>query len=141
MKSLYICGDSFGYPDPEYGLCWVDLLSDLLKNKYTVKNLCKVCASNLQISTQIDRAIAEGADYIIYLMTTSTREDVLHTNKVDKLISNRFTDITNNSGTTDLTSYSVFSLDQTTILAEYQLQLLKQYHTEFFDIDLTIYKN
>ena len=140
MKSLYICGDSFGVPDPEYGDNWVDYLTPMLK-KYNVVNLSRVCASNLQIAVQVDRAIKEDADYIIYLMTTSTREEVLHTEKVEKPIYDRFTDITDKQTGTDLTSYSVFSLDHTTILSDEQLLLLKQYHTEFFDMDLTIYKN
>ncbi len=74
-------------------------------------------------------------------MTTSTREEALHTKKINKPITERFTDITDKQNDTDLTSYSVFSLDHTTILSDSQLELLKQYHTEFFDIDLTIYKN
>lgn len=140
MKSLYICGDSFGFPDSDYGPNWADYLTLLVKN-YKVVNLSRVCASNLQIAAQVDRAISESADYIIYLMTTSTREDVLHTKKIQKPIHDRFTDIADKQADTDLTSYSVFSLDHTTILSDEQLILLKQYHTEFFDLDLTIYKN
>lgn len=141
MKFLYICGDSFAFSDPEYGLCWVDVLAQQLKGNYFVKNLSRVCASNLQIAAQIDCAINAHADFIIYLMTTSTREEVKHTEKISESIYNRFTDITNQQAHTDITSYSVFSLDQTTILNSQQLCLLKKYHTEFFDIDLTIYKN
>lgn len=140
MKSLYICGDSFGFPDHEYGLNWVDYLVPMLK-KYNVVNLSRVCASNLQIASQVDRAIDQGADYIIYLMTTSTREEVLYTEKIQNSLYNRFADITDKQSGTDLTSYSVFSLDQTTILSDKQLLLLKQYHAEFFDLNLTIYKN
>lgn len=141
MKSLYICGDSFSHSDPEYGFCWVDILTSKLDGKFSVVNLSRVCASNLQISTQVDKAIANSADFIIYLMTASTREEVIHNSKVDKPIWERFTDITNKQSSTDLTSYSIFSLDHTTILSAQQLTLLKEFHSEFFDIDLTIYKN
>lgn len=141
MKFLYICGDSFGFPDIEYGPCWVDILAQQLNGKFVIKNLSRVCASNLQIASQVDFAISENADYIIYLMTTSTREDVKYRKKVIDPICSRFTDITDKQFEKDLTSYSVFSLDHTTILTEQQLLLLKKYHEEFFDIDLTIYKN
>lgn len=141
MKSLYICGDSFAFPDPEYGYCWTDILTKYLDGKYSVHNLSRVCASNLQIAAQVDFAINQKADFIIYLMTTSTREEVRHFKKLEKSIYDRFTDITNQQLDTDLTSYSVFSLDHTTILNNSQLSLLKKYHNEFFDIDLCIYKN
>lgn len=142
MKSLYICGDSFGYPDPEYGSFWVDFLKDKIRNNYQVINLSRVCASNLQISLQIDQAIYNRADFIIYLMTTSTREEVKHRLETDpKDLANRFTNVADQKSDTDITSYSVFSLDHTTVLENQQLDLLKEYHTSFFDLELTIYKN
>ena len=140
MKSLYICGDSFGYPDPVYGPCWTELLADKLTNYKTV-NLSRVCASNLQIATQVDKAINDQADFVLYLMTTSTREEVLHREKTQSGVIDRFTNIAEPEKSTDLTSYSIFSLDHTTILNRQQLQLLQKYHKSFFDLDLTIYKN
>lgn len=141
MNTLYICGDSYGVSDWQYGQCWVDILTQKISDRFNVVNLSKVCASNLQISTQIDFAISKKADFIIYLMTSSTREDVTHKQSVEKNIFKRYTDISNQTLETDLTSYSIFSLDHTTILSENQLALLRQYHGEFFDMDLTIYKN
>jgi hypothetical protein len=140
MKNLYICGDSFGYSDPEYGACWVDILIKKLSN-WQVTNLSRVCASNLQISTQVDHAIKQKPDYIIYLMTTSTREDIPHTVASLKDMSQRYTNIADPSTDTDLTSYSIFSLDNTTILSDSQLKLLTEYHKNFFDLDVSIYKS
>ncbi len=141
MNTLYICGDSYAVPDIKYGKCWVDLLQDRLADKIKVVNLARVCASNLQISSQIDRAIQNKADYVICLLTSSTRDDVLHNKVFSKEFAFRYTDITDKAADTDLTSYSIFSLDHTTILSDKQLSILKRYHTEFFDVELTVYKN
>ena len=141
MNTLYICGDSYAFPDPSYGKCWVDFLQDRFGDRIDIVNLSRVCASNLQISSQIDKAIKNKADYIICLLTSSTRDDVLHSKVYSKEFELRYTDISNRSPDTDLTSYSIFSLDHTTILSDRQLSILKQYHAEFFDLELTIYKN
>jgi protein-tyrosine-phosphatase len=143
MKQVFICGDSFGTHDPEYSNeSWTDQLSVKLINNASVINLSRVCASNLHIALQIDTAIAKKADFIIYLATSSTREVVkLRPIKQHKQLLNRIVDITNPTHTTDLTSYSYASLDNTTLFNNTQLLLLKQYHSEFFDIDVAVYNN
>lgn len=141
MNTLYICGDSYAVPDPVYGKCWVELLADQIKTKFNVINLARVCASNLQISSQVDRAIQNKADFIICLFTTSTRDDVQHRKVNKKEFAQRYTNIANDTNDTDLTSYSVFSLDNTTVMSDLQLSILRQYHAEFFDLNLTVYKN
>jgi len=118
MKTVYICGDSFGVPDSKYGPCWVDLLEKL--TSYHVVNLSQVCASNLVISQQVDRAIA-SADYVILLCTASTRSQIRHNQKI--------------------VPYSVHSLDSTTPFDKNQLDLLRTFHTEYFDLELAIYEN
>lgn len=140
--TVYICGDSFGCSDSEYGPGWVDKLTKKLQGKTDVVNLSRVCASNTQIGLQVERAIANHAEYIIYLATSSVRDDVLltTTESVDNLL-NRFVDITNPDSTKNLTSYSVQSLNDTTLFDTAQLNMLKQYHSAFFDIDVAIYKN
>lgn len=113
---IYVCGDSFGVPDPEHGPMWVDLLAQ----DFEVVNLSRVCASNLMISQQLDLAI-ESASYIILLCTASTRGCV-------RLGS-------------DIVPYSVLSLDSTTPFSSDQLKILRQHSAEFFDLELAIYEN
>jgi hypothetical protein len=114
---IYVCGDSFGVPDPEYGPMWVDHLS---KNQ-PVCNLSRVCASNLMISLQVDVAIRAQAEYVILLCTASTRDQT-------------------RLGT-EIVPYSIHSLDHTTPFNSAQLDILKNHTTEFFDLELAIYKN
>jgi hypothetical protein len=114
---VYICGDSFGVSDLDYGECWVDHLS----KSVNVKNLSIVCASNLLISQQVDRAIRENADFIICLCTSSTRLEVLFQGRV--------------------IPFSVHSIDHTTKFDTQQKQILKKYINEFFDLDSAIYLN
>jgi hypothetical protein len=106
---IYVCGDSFGVPDPEYGPMWVDHLS---KNQ-PVCNLSRVCASNLMISLQVDVAIRAQAEYVILLCTASTRDQT-------------------RLGT-EIVPYSIHSLDHTTPFNSAQLDILKNHTTEFFD--------
>lgn len=113
---IYICGDSFGSPDPEYGPMWADHLG----TKFPVKNLSRVCASNLLISRQLDQAIDNQASFIILLCTSSTRGQT------------RMKD--------DLVPYSIHTLE-TTPFSKQQLNLLKNYIAEFFDLELAIYEN
>lgn len=120
MKQLlYICGDSFAVPDPEYGACWVDYLAQLIPTHHVV-NLSRVCASNLMISQQVDQAIAH-ADQIIVLCTASTRSQTRLAGQV--------------------VPYSTHSLDHTTPFSSQQLAIIKNYTREFFDLDLAIYEN
>jgi hypothetical protein len=138
-NTVYICGDSFGSVDPEYQVkSWTEILSTRLP----VVNLSRICASNLQIALQVDRAISDGADYVIYLATTSTRHDVefLHTTHKSNLL-DRYVDLQNPEQDCDLTSYSSRSLDSTTRFNSQQLDLLRQYHGEFGNLDLDIYLN
>jgi len=119
MKLLYICGDSFGVPDPDYGPCWVDYLAQLIPTHHVI-NLSRVCASNLLISQQVDQAIAH-ADHIIVLCTASTRSQTRLNGQV--------------------VPYSIHSLDQTTPFTADQLGILQSHTREFFDLDLCIYEN
>lgn len=114
---IYVCGDSFATPDPDYGPCWVDLL----KQRANVTTLAQVCASNLMIAQQVDRALDQCADAVIVLFTASTR----------------FQTRINN----ELVPYSIHSLNETTPFDQRQLALLKQHTAEFFDLDTAIYQN
>lgn len=114
---IYICGDSFAVPDPEYGTCWADLVAQRLN----VVNLAQVCASNLVIAQQVDCAIENGAEFVIVLFTASTRSQTRLAGKT--------------------VPYSIHSLDHTTPFDQRQLSILKQHTAEFFDLDLAVYQN
>jgi hypothetical protein len=141
MKQVFVCGDSFGSTDPDYKITsWTEQLAEQLQATHTLVNLSKVCASNLHIALQVDAAIERGADYIIYLATSSTRFDVeLHSNQTSSRLVDRFVDITDLHSAGDLTSYSSASLDHTTRFSNSQLKLLKEYHSHFSNLDLAIY--
>jgi hypothetical protein len=140
--TVYICGDSFGCSDTEYGPGWVDKLAKKLQGETDIVNLSRVCASNTQIGLQVEHAISQQAKYIIYLATSSVRDDVLlNSIETTNNLLDRFVDITNPDDTKNLTSYSVQSLNDTTLFDATQLTMLKQYHSAFFDLDVAIYRN
>lgn len=135
MKSIYICGDSFGSTDPEYGnYCWVDVLTQQLDKQATVTNLSMVNASNLVISLQVDRAIAAKPDFIICLCTSSVRTASVIAPDNSELL-DRFYNKT-------LVSYSIATVDERApALGRDQVNRIKAYHAEFFDLDLSIYES
>jgi hypothetical protein len=117
-KRIYICGDSFCAPDPDYGPCWVDYLSQ----KKTVCNLAKVGATNLMISMQVDQAITEAADFVIVHGTSCTRSQARH------------------SG--DIVPFSYHTVNKVNSpFSSLQLDILKKYYAEFFDLELAVYEN
>ena len=118
MKQIYICGDSFCVPDPDYGDCWVDLLAQ----QRSVVNLAQVSATNILISMQVEYAIKQQPDFIIVQGTSCTRSQKRHNGKLQPF------------------SYHTAS-ETTTPFDQATLKLLKQYYTEFFDLDLEIYQN
>jgi len=118
MKRVYVCGDSFCVSDPEYGQCWVDLLAQ----QRTVINLAKVSATNLLISQQVDQAVEQSADFVIVQGTSCTRSETKHNGQVVP-----YSFLTANTATTKFN--------------DRQLRIIREYHTEFFDLDLAIYHN
>lgn len=115
---IYVCGDSFAVSDPEYGPCWVDMLAE----KTLIVNLAQVAATNLLIAKQVDLAIESGAKFVILLCTSVTRGE--------KKVGNKYVPF----------SYHTAGR-QTTPFSDQQLLILKNYYTEFFDLDLAIYQN
>lgn len=130
--NIYICGDSFCTSDPEYGPSWVDLLQENLP-QCNIINLAQPAASNLYISLQVDTAIKNAADYIIAAGTAVTRNEVAVTNSNRPLIE-RFK-------TQELVAYSILSIPKHYDFTEQQQVLLKEYHSEFFDLPLAIYRD
>ena len=78
MKRVYICGDSFCVPDPEYGPCWADLLA----TEYHTVNQATVSATNLMISMQVDSAIEDRADFVIVQGTSCTRSQTRYQDQI-----------------------------------------------------------
>lgn len=113
---IYICGDSFGVPDPKYGPMWVDLLDQ------EVVNLSVVAASNLMISRQIDRAVAAGASKIIVLFTSCTRGE------------------TRRNGCDIPWSWHTAS-EMTTPFGAEELRILQDYFVHFHSLELAIELN
>lgn len=112
---IYICGDSFGVPDPDHGPGWMDHVG-------ATTNFCQVSASNLLIAQQVDRALAQGAQKIIVLFTSSTRGEKVQGNEIIP-----FSWHTASSATTPFSSR--------------QLRILAEYFQEFYDLGLAIYTN
>lgn len=112
---IYLCGDSFGVPDPEYGKGWMQQIGPVI-------NLCQVSASNLLIAQQIDQAVAAGAEKIIVLFTSSTRGEKIQ------------------DGVPIPFSWHTAS-EKTTPFNPTQLRILREYFAEFFDLELAIYTN
>ena len=136
MKTVYICGDSFASTDSDYpGMSWTEQLNA------TVVNLSRVAGSNLLISLQVDRALENNPDYIICLFTGVTRDEVHFRNTVTKSdLLDRFYNYTDPTTGTDLVSYSIPTMEYGPFDKK-QLSVLKDYQTNFLDLDLLIYKN
>ena len=115
---IAVCGDSFCVPDPDYGPMWVDLLAA----DREVRNYSERTATNLLIARQVDQAIEDGADFIIVHFTSCTRGEKPHAGRYVPF------------------SYHTAS-DITTPFDSNALRILKEYYTEFFDLDLAIYQN
>jgi hypothetical protein len=131
-KTLWICGDSFATPDPEYGIMWVDLLAEQLGAEWQIVNTSSVSASNLLISIQATEAIAARPDYIVVLGTAVTRDHVTTRHSQGTLLE-RF-------NTKDLVSYSIFRPYRSDLTSAEQQQV-KEYHDRFFDLELAIYRD
>jgi hypothetical protein len=135
MKTIYVCGDSFGCSDPDFDSHWADLLAQYLGRDWRMINCCKVGASNLQIATQVEQAMI-NADFIIYLATTSTRVDVKISDG-----SPGFVDMLDPASSGSYLSYMTTRIDENVHLDAEQRRLVKQYITEFFDLGLAIKLN
>lgn len=142
MKTVYICGDSFGCRDPKYpGLSWHEKLELKLTNVAKVVNLSLVCASNLVIGLQARRAINKHADFIICLGTSSLREEAaVGINATTSELLDRFIDITDpTTGNKDLISYTFLNID-TPYMAPHN-RLVTDYYTSLVSLDIMAYKN
>lgn len=133
MKTVYVCGDSFAAPDPEYGPMWVELLQDRLKDCASIVNTSSIAASNTLINIQVSEAV-KHADYIIVLGTAVTRAEVAVRPVNTKLsLLERF-------HRDDLVAYSILRPYRSPLNKQEQQQVL-QYHQAYFDLDLAIHRD
>lgn len=73
MKSVFICGDSFCCPDPNYpGFSWVERLQKQLP-EVEITTLASPGATNFLIAAQIEKAITADPDFIIVTTTGTLR--------------------------------------------------------------------
>lgn len=96
--------------------------ADLLASRFEVQNYSQVSSSNLLIARQVDQAIADDAEFVIVHFTSCTRSEKLHHGRYVPF------------------SYHTASA-LTTPFSPQQLKILKDYHKEFYDLDLSIYQN
>lgn len=115
---IAVCGDSFCVPDSDYGPMWADLLGQ----QCDLRNYSERTATNLLIARQVDQAIQAGAEFIIVHFTSCTRGEKPHNGRYVPF------------------SYHTAS-KITTPFDSNALRILKEYYTEFFDLDLAIYQN
>lgn len=115
---IAVCGDSFCVSDPQYGFMWVDLL----ESTFSVQNYSEISSTNLLIARQVDQAIADGAEFVIVHFTSCTRSEKLHRGRY--------------------VPFSYHTADTTTTpFSPRELQVLRDYYTEFYDLNLSIYQN
>lgn len=140
MKTVYICGDSFAVDDPDSTLVyWVNLLRQSLP-EVNIVNLSRICASNLQISLQIDRAIEQGADFVIWLATSSARHDAKFGDINGDLL-NQFKDLTASPALGGLSSYSLSYFQNGLNFSSTDRSFLTRYLAEYTCLELDVYHN
>jgi hypothetical protein len=143
MKIIYICGDSFACGDAESSVQpWPDLLQEYLGPDFLIKNLSIVCASNFLIRLQIDHAIENQADFIMMFCTSSTRAQGKLKGEGHGDMLDRFYRIgSNGNEQRDLACYSFFSMDETCVFDQHQIESIQSYHKNVYDLGLAIKEN
>ncbi len=145
MKTLYICGDSFAVADKECEIIpWFELLANSLGSNWTVVNQSIVCASNLHIRLQVQSAIDNRANFVILLSTSSARGEGRLYDRLDTHghILDRFVNIgVSQSKQKEFGCYSYNSLDETCMFEPQQVESLKNFRDDIFDLELAIYNN
>lgn len=133
MKHIYICGDSFATPDPEYGPMWADILVARLGPDYTVTNTSSVSASNLLVAVQVNNAIQHQANYIIVVATACTRSEALVCPATEQDLMTRFRQ-------QELVSYSIFR-PYRSVLDTKDQNAIYNFHHQYSDLELNIFRD
>ncbi len=146
MKKLFICGDSFAVADAESSVVpWFELLEKKLAPTWSVTNSSIVCASNLHIRLQIQSAIHQAADFVIFLSTSSTRgegrlDDLKKT--TNKNLLSRFVNIgKKTTGDEEFGCYSYNSLDETCVFDAEKINAIEKFRDKIFDLELSTLNN
>jgi len=133
MKHIYICGDSFATPDPEYGAMWAEILQHKLGTDYHIVNHSSVAASNLLVAVQVDNAIKNHADFVIVLATACTRDQALVKPTTDQDLMTRFDQH-------ELVSYSIYRPYRSQLNTDDQ-QAISDFHRRYTDLELNIFRD
>jgi len=133
MKIVYVCGDSFATPDPEYGPMWAELLEQDLGADYRIVNHSSVAASNLLVAVQVDNAIKNQADFVIVLATACTRNEALVLPATDQPLMTRF-------NTHELVSYSIYRPYRSHLTTADQTAIYN-FHRRYTDLELNIFRD
>jgi hypothetical protein len=137
MKSIVVCGDSFNIDDAEYpGIHWTSKLDNVKLTNLSIQG-----ASNFVIRLQIDQAIKLDPDLIIISFTSSLRTVIKYNKQITTTLLDRIYRAGNNKNLFDLISFPYAGAELYNILDTYQLSVLKNYFTEFVDLDLLRYEN
>jgi hypothetical protein len=133
LKQVYVCGDSFSTPDPEYGTVWVDLLQHKLGEDYSIVNTSSVAASNLLVAVQVDNAIKNRADFVVIVATACTRSEALVQPATDQALMTRF-------NRHELVSYSIFRPYRSHLNTQDQ-EAIYNFHLRYTDLELNIFRD
>lgn len=138
---LFICGDSFCFPDPEYGTCWVNMI-ELSLPEIDVINVSSPGASNYLISLQVQHAIANNCDWIIYQATSSIRQEFsIAKGSSSRDYIDRYWNPRSEENKSVISNSWVSATRNTENLLVSKDQSIKQFFTNFVDIPSMIHKN
>jgi hypothetical protein len=149
LQTLYICGDSFCTSDPKYGPSWVELL----KERHTdiqIINLASPGASNYLIYKQVEYALSQPCDYLIYHATSSIRQEFsLTSSNISGDNINRYWSPYDQKNKTMICAPwsapwgNTLSLDGKVeqLFSSDDLKVIKEFFTKFIDFNVLIEKN
>lgn len=135
MNNIVVCGDSFNVDDIKYpNIHWTTKFDDLT-------NLSIPGASNLVIRLQIDKAIELTPKLIVVSFTSSMRTTIKYNKQTKSNILDRIYCPPNDKKAFDLVSFPYAGAELYNVLSNQQLNILKNYVTEFVDLDLLRLEN
>lgn len=145
LQVVGICGASDCFPDPEWpGVSWMEKLENLLPENYIVKNFALEGASNFLINLQVEQAI-ESCDIILVNFSSSVRFEycIKEPQKPLPLLDRFFQFYRSNNAENlwSLVSTSPLSIHKNPILNKKQQHTIKNFYTEFHDMQLDVKKN
>lgn len=137
-----ICGASDCFPDPQWpGISWMEKLEKSLPKNYVVKNFAIEGASNFLINLQVERAI-KSCDIIIVNFSSSVRFEYCVKDSTESLpLLDRFFQFHRSDNLWSLITTSPLSVYKNPILNKQQQNAIKNFYTEFHDMQLDVKKN